>query len=1171
MRGRGIELYIHIPFCVRKCAYCDFLSFPADSNVIQSYVDALCTEIRCAGDHVSERLETVYLGGGTPSLLDGAQIEAVMGSVRSSFEVACDAEISIECNPGTVDIKKLKAMRRAGINRISFGLQSCDDSELTLLGRIHSFEDFADSFRLAREAGFDNINVDLMFALPGQSSASFKKSIQKVAQLEPEHISAYSLIPEEGTPLYEKIAKGELSLQDEAQDRKMYREAVRLLKTYGYERYEISNFAREGYACRHNEGYWTGIPYLGAGLGASGYYRGVRYNNISTLNEYLNQVNCGGSAHGFAPAACDVHEVTEKEQMEEFMFLGLRRAAGIREDEFKQRFLYDISEVYGDKLTALRGQRLIRKQKGSWMLTAKGIDVSNHVLADFLLDDLPLPVWRLSVRSLVEFLLRAGDLNRVSQSGTSVIEAMQLGAAIHRKLQSERPAHYRPEVPLSAEIDLAQVRLIIEGRADGICGSMIEEIKSVSGPVSKEEGPREVHLAQAKCYAAIYAHDNTLSEVSVRVTYCHAETRKITQWDYTYEAGELWDWFIRLARDYEKWAVLRAVGRRERDQSITSLHFPFEYRAGQKRLIAGIYQSIRQERQLFVQAPTGSGKTLAALYPAVRSLGEGLITRIWYLTAKTVTRSVAQEGVQLLMNQGLKMRTVTLTARERICLCEDAVCDPEVCPYAKGHFDRVNDALYELLTDSFLMERRTICRIAEKHSVCPYALERDAAGFSDAVICDYNYVLDPEARLTDYFLNGQSKRDLFLIDEAHNLIDRARGMYSAVLDKSDFLHLGKQMKESAPKLSEELARMNRLFLGWKSDPYEIIRLSPSDVPADQLTKLRFSMDHFIEQCEKKQKAVPDELWNLYFEINHFQNMFEAMDERFCVYAQTGRRGKVTLHLYCLDPSMMISSYLLQGRSSVFFSATMLPIPYYEKLLTVSEDVYDMYAESPFDPEHLKILIGRDVTSLYQSRGPQMYSRMAEYISRTVGMLPGNYLVFFPSYAFMEEVCAYLPEAGGGHAEGHVKWLVQKPDMTEAQKEDFLAAFSERSDDSVAGLCVLGGAFSEGIDLRGERLIGVIVIGTGIPQVGNRLNLTREYFDKNGMDGFSYTYVYPGFNKVMQAVGRVIRTAEDTGMALLLDYRFLQARYRKLFPREWKCISQCTIETLYNSIGNGEQI
>ncbi len=1177
-----LELYIHIPFCVKKCAYCDFLSFPADEETREQYVGALIREIKAAGSATGidrHLLETVFFGGGTPSVLSGSQIGRIMEAVRCSFALSDQAEITVECNPGTVDSKKLQAFSDAGINRLSFGLQSADAGELDLLGRIHSFADFEESFRLAREAGFSNINVDLMFALPGQDTGSLRKTIKTVVDLKPEHISLYSLILEPGTPFFERYSRGEKDsgLPSDEEDRKMYASAVRLLKQYGYERYEISNFALPGFSCRHNEGYWTGTEYLGVGLGASGMYGGFRYRNETDLREWLNRIENTDSPaaddnglYGLIPglSACEIHEVSEKEQIEEFMFLGMRRMAGVSEKQFKKRFAYDLNEIFGEKLRALKEQRLIKRQGSLWSLTARGIDVSNRVFSSFMLDQVPPPKERVSVRELVEFLYRGGDLDRVSVRGSSGIEAMLIGAAIHRMIQKSRTVRYEAEVPLSVTIPLDTVTLTVEGRADGIEDNLIEEIKSTSGRLEDLDEPEAVHLAQAKCYAAIYAKEQGLTDVRVRITYCQTETKKTKEFDQSFQAAALWEWMIGLFREYEKWAYLRAEGKRIRDKSIAGLTFPYQFREGQKRLIAAVYRTICDGRQLFAQAPTGAGKTLATLYPAVQALGEGTVTKVWYLTAKTVTRTAAFHALRLLTDHGLRIRAVTLTGRARICPNAEPVCDPMTCRYAKGHFDRVREALFELLSQTPLMDREAIETVAERHRVCPYALAADAVKWADIVVCDYNYVLDPTARFTDYFRNGRKKSDLFLIDEAHNLVERARGMYSAVIVKSDLLAVRRLMTDEktdglkTEELTDCLTRLNKAFLVWKKAG-EFNMLTQAEIPVDLIQKTQFAIDALIGRAEQKGRILPDELWDLYFGLIHFIDMFECMDERFCLYTTNRSHSDASLHLYCLDPSGMLSGFLNEGVSTVFFSATLLPIAYYEKLLTTAEDYYDLYAATPFDPSHLRILIGSDLTSLYRTRSDVMYERYARYIEKTVEARGGHYLVFFPSYRFLEEVAGHL-DTGAGTGDD-VLWLTQKSSMTEGEKDAFLAEFAGSDGRTRVGLCVLGGAFSEGIDLRGSSLIGVIVVGTGIPQVGDRLNLTKEYFDKTGLDGFSYTYAYPGFNKVMQAVGRVIRTAEDRGVALLLDERFDQARYRRLFPREWKDVHTCTIGTVEDEI------
>lgn len=373
---------MHIPFCARKCGYCDFLSAPADPGTQQEYVKALAAELRAWGASLSGyRVQTVFLGGGTPSLLPGPLTGEILAAIRQAFELSGAAEITIEANPGTFDEEKLYAYREMGINRLSIGLQSADDNELKLLGRIHTYEQFENGFCLARKAGFDNISVDLMSALPGQTETSWETTLNRVISLGPEHISAYSLIIEEGTPFYERYTgSGEAMLPDEETERMMYYRTLELLAAAGYCRYEISNYAKPGYESRHNSGYWTGAEYLGTGLGASSYLGNARFCNTRDLKEYLENSETPSKIQR------EHHIQTDQDNMEEFMFLGLRMMKGIRMEEFFKRFGKSLDEVYGEVTARLVGQGLIARDAGRLWLTDYGIDVSNAVLAEFLLD-----------------------------------------------------------------------------------------------------------------------------------------------------------------------------------------------------------------------------------------------------------------------------------------------------------------------------------------------------------------------------------------------------------------------------------------------------------------------------------------------------------------------------------------------------------------------------------------------------------------------------------------------------------------------------------------------------------------------------------------------------------------------------------------------------------------
>ncbi len=372
-----LELYVHIPFCVRKCQYCDFLSGPSDEETKDRYIEALLKEIRAAEHTEDYEIVSVFIGGGTPSALKAEAIASIMRTLQEQFFFCEDAEVTIEANPGTVDLKKLTIYRNVGINRLSLGLQSTDAEELKLLGRIHSYEEFLKSYEWAREAGFSNINIDLMFAIPGQTGEAWRQHLYQVAELNPEHISAYSLIIEEGTP----FAEQNLDLPDEDTEYQMYEDTAEILERYGYRQYEISNYAKQGYMCRHNAGYWQRREYLGFGLGASSLYRGMRFSNTRRMQEYLKESRNPDQIRK------DVTVLSRNERIEEFMFLGLRMTEGISEKKFEENFDVRLMDVYGDILQKYEETGFMEHIETKWRLTRKGIHVSNHILADFLLDE----------------------------------------------------------------------------------------------------------------------------------------------------------------------------------------------------------------------------------------------------------------------------------------------------------------------------------------------------------------------------------------------------------------------------------------------------------------------------------------------------------------------------------------------------------------------------------------------------------------------------------------------------------------------------------------------------------------------------------------------------------------------------------------------------------------
>lgn len=757
---------------------------------------------------------------------------------------------------------------------------------------------------------------------------------------------------------------------------------------------------------------------------------------------------------------------------------------------------------------------------------------------------------KISVRNLVEFILRSGDIdNRHGRAAQK--EAMQEGSRIHRKIQRRMGADYQPEVSLKIELEREQYVLILEGRADGIIvrdgQTIIDEIKGIYQNVNLLEAPVLVHLAQAKCYAYIVALQQGLVEISVQMTYCNLDTEEIKRFQEHYTFEEISEWFLTVVSAYDKWAEFQYRARQERNLSIEELEFPFPYREGQKELAAGVYRTISRGKNLFIQAPTGTGKTITTVFPAVKAVGQGLADKIFYLTARTITRTVAKEAFDLLRTQGYRGRVLTITAKEKLCLCEEMDCNPIHCPYAKGHYDRVNEAVFDLLMQECDVTREVLLIQAEKFQVCPFEMCLDTSLWVDDIICDYNYVFDPNVYLRRFFAEGVKGDYLFLVDEAHNLVERGREMYSAVLYKEDFLVNKKILKNYSKKCSASLERCNRHLLKMKRDCDGYRVLGGIEDLIFALLQLGFAMEEFFQ----KEINIPEkkEVQEFYLNVRHFLNMYELVDENYVIYTEHEPDGRFKLKLYCVNPAVNLQSCIDKGRSTIFFSATLLPIQYYKKLLSTCADNYAVYAQSVFANDQKLLVVAKDVSSKYTRRNQQEFEKIASYIYEAAMAKNGNYIAFFPSYRMMEEVFACFVQREGIFEE--LECICQQSGMSELQREEFLSNFTSPREKTLVGFCVMGGIFAEGIDLKHEALIGVIVVGTGLPQISNEREILKDFYDRQERAGFAYAFRYPGMNKVLQAAGRVIRTSEDRGVILLLDERFLQQEYQALFPREWE--------------------
>ena len=765
------------------------------------------------------------------------------------------------------------------------------------------------------------------------------------------------------------------------------------------------------------------------------------------------------------------------------------------------------------------------------------------------------PVIRISVRNLVEFILRNGDL--VSGSGTLDKEAMLKGSRLHRKIQKQMGSHYQPEVSLKKDTEYDDLILRVEGRADGIFLQdeqfCIDEIKGVYKKLELMEEPVLVHRAQALCYAWIYLDAHDLEKIDIQMTYAHLDTEVIKRFRETLTRAELKQWYEELTDSYHKWLAYQIEWREKRNESMKKLEFPFEYRKGQRKMVSGIYHAISKKEQIFIQAPTGVGKTMSAVFPAVRAIGQGMAETVFYLTARTITRTVAQDAFEILRDRGLLFKVVTITAKEKLCFCDKPECDPEKCPYAKGHYDRINDAVYELWTTEQSFDRETLLRHAQKWQVCPFELSLDLAVWMDGVICDYNYVFDPNVYLKRFFGENVSGNYLFLIDEAHNLVDRGREMYSASISLDDVIETRKFVKPYSQKLWKKLGKVKKQMEELKQNCGEWKVQENAGVLPISLLSVQGELDQLLE--EPPAQEVVDGILDFYFAVRNFLNISELVDDNYVVYTAFDENGRFYMKLFCVNPAENLQKCLDKGNSTVFFSATLLPLQYYRKMLSTRSENFGMYVESPFEQKKRCLMICRDVSSKYTRRGYEEYRKIAEYIARMSWQKKGNYMVFFPSYRLMEDVYQVYQD------EFSVSWvrcISQHASMTELEREEFLEEFTEETEETLVGFCVMGGIFSEGIDLIGDRLIGAAVVGTGLPQVNCEREILKGYYDEKGEQGFDYAYRYPGMNKVLQAAGRVIRTKEDTGAILLMDERFLNRDYRNLFPREWNDACTCTL-------------
>ena len=747
----------------------------------------------------------------------------------------------------------------------------------------------------------------------------------------------------------------------------------------------------------------------------------------------------------------------------------------------------------------------------------------------------------ISVRELAEYVFRTGSIDNRFRSNSTLTE----GTAIHQAVQKEYKEGEEKEVSLEYVYSSEEISLKIHGRCDGILSSsegvVIDEIKSTARDLEEiTEESYPVYWAQAKGYAFIYLMNHEQESIGVQLTYVQKQTREKKRFYHTFSKDELQEFMEHAVKEYTSYARILLHIREQKSNSIPDLSFPFpDYRKGQRKLAGSVYRTIEEKRNLYAQAPTGIGKTISTLFPAIKAMVDREQERIFYLTAKTVTRTTAEEALKRMENHGLILRSVTLTAKDKICFQEETICQPDYCPFADGYYDRINGAIVDVLLNETQLTRPVIEEYAKKHRVCPFEFSLDLTDVVDVIIGDYNYIFDPRVSLKR-LLPEQKKNTVLLIDESHNLVERAREMFSASLSQQAY----RQVEQEWGALNETLtqaAKAVRKDLDTLSERNSgELEFAVESIPGE----LEENLERFINKADQELKNETEEerseqLLDTYFAAQNFIKILQLADEHY-INICTNSREDFIVKLYCLDPSHVLHQTTKAFRSSVFFSATLSPFAYYKDMLGGKKEDYILRLPSPYESEQIDVVVA-PISTRFKNR-ERTADKLVELLRTQVEENPGNHLFFFPSYHYMNMIYERFNQSSS------FETAAQEQGMDEWRRDDFLAQFVEGG--QLAGFAVLGGVFSEGVDLRGDRLNGVAVVGIGLAPRSFEKELIKNYFSNIGKNGYDYAYVYPGMNKVLQAGGRLIRSEEDQGTIQLIDDRFLTPKYLNLFPDDW---------------------
>ena len=751
----------------------------------------------------------------------------------------------------------------------------------------------------------------------------------------------------------------------------------------------------------------------------------------------------------------------------------------------------------------------------------------------------------LSVHELVDFVLRKGDID--SRSFNSM--TMQEGTRIHNIYQSKQGSNYLKEYPLKGIFSYEDSLIYLSGRSDGIILEevpIIEEIKSTNCDLNsffKEN--EEWHLGQAICYGYLYAIEKGLDKVKIRLTYISQVNNDILKKNYCYKTDELLTKIHQYFDVYFQFARIIETRKNRRNESLSVLRFPFSNtREEQMELIDFTKQAIESADSRFAEASTGIGKTMATIFSTLSYLKEDKLDKVFYLCPKNTNFDNAAKALEILNKEGYLLSYTEIRARSKMCPYKlEKTCNPDDCPLTVGYYSKLKDVLKDCLVHENLLNSEIIDKYAKKYDVCPFELSLDFSVYTDFVVCDYNYAFHPISYLRRFFeVPDKTYRIIALVDEAHNLIDRARDMFTVTFTEEDYKNLKKELKGYRnAEINKILRKINqdlRLFKQFEFNDQPIILEQLDSKFIQHITKLRSEINVLETDNPKlKLKKGKDFLIDLY----KFIVINDLLNDGYKIILDN-KYDNLTIKLFCIDPSSFINKSLFHFLGTLFFSATLTPIDYFQKVNLNRDGFKTISLPSPFNPNNFFLIINDNISIKYKDRDKTL-EEVAKEINIFVSKKVGNYLIFVPSFEYSRKIEKYFINDN--------RFVFQTATMTNKDKDEFLANFKENPQESRIGVCVISGSFAESIDLTGDRLIGVVIVGVGLPQVNFENNLVKDFYIQKEMNGYEFAYMNPGINKVLQALGRVIRTQNDKGSALIIDSRYAQSHYFSILKDRYK--------------------